>query len=48
VAESARISLAGRERPYDEEGVIGVLNQLKEQDLLDILVYLTSIQSVQP
>jgi hypothetical protein len=36
------------EPPHDEDGVIDVLNQLKEQDLLDILAYLTSIQSVQP
>lgn len=36
------------DRPHDEDGVIGALNQLKEQDLLDILAYLTSIQSVQP
>lgn len=36
------------ERPHDEDGVIGVLNQYKEQELLDILAYLTSIQTVQP
>lgn len=39
--------LAG-ERPHDEEGKRGVLNQLKEQDMQDILAYLTSIQSVAP
>jgi hypothetical protein len=36
------------ERPHDEEGKRGALNQLKEQDLQDILAYLTSIQSVAP
>lgn len=36
------------DRPHDEDGAIGALNQLKEQDLLDILAYLTLIQSVQP
>ena len=39
--------LAG-ERLHDEEGKRGVLSQLKEQDLQDILAYLTSIQSVAP
>lgn len=32
------------ERPHDEEEVGGLLNALKEQDQLDILAYLTSIQ----
>jgi len=32
------------DRPHDEEGVVGVLNTLKEQDIQDILAYLTSIQ----
>lgn len=32
------------ERPHDEEGTTGILNTLKEQDILDILAYLTSIQ----
>jgi cytochrome c553 len=33
------------ERPHDEEGKVGVLNKLKEQDLQDLLAYLTLIQS---
>lgn len=32
------------ERPHDEEGPGGILNTLKEQDIQDILAYLTSIQ----
>jgi cytochrome c553 len=32
------------DRPHDEEGVGGVLNGLKAQDIQDILAYLTSIQ----
>lgn len=32
------------DRPHDEEGVVGVLNALKEQDIQDVLSYLTSIQ----
>ena len=36
------------ERAYDEEGVVGVLNQYKEQDLQDLLAYLTSIQAAPP
>lgn len=32
------------ERPHDEEGVTGILNTLKENDIQDILAYLTSIQ----
>lgn len=35
------------ERPHDEEGVGGLLNALKEDDLQDILAYLTSIQELQ-
>lgn len=36
------------ERPHDEETSGGLLNQLKEQDLNDILAYLTLIQGGQP
>ena len=36
------------ERPHDEEEAGGVLNKFKEQDLNDILAYLTLIQSGQP
>jgi cytochrome c553 len=32
------------DRPHDEEGTVGLLNALKEQDIKDILAYLTSIQ----
>lgn len=32
------------DRPHDEEGVVGVLNTLREQDIQDILAYLTAIQ----
>ncbi len=32
------------DRPHDDEGVTGILNTLKEQDIQDILAYLTSIQ----
>jgi cytochrome c553 len=39
----ANLYLKG-DRPHDEEGVVGVLNTLKEQDIQDILAYLTSIQ----
>lgn len=35
------------DRPHDGEGVVGVLNDLKEQDVNDILAYLTSIQEPQ-
>ena len=35
------------ERPHDEEGVGGLLNTLREDDLQDILAYLTSIQEQQ-
>ena len=35
------------ERPHDEEGVGGLLNTLKTQDMQDILAYLTSIQEQQ-
>lgn len=35
------------DRPHDEEGTVGVLNGLKEQDIQDILAYLTSIQEQQ-
>lgn len=35
------------ERPHDEEGVGGVLNALKEEDMQDILAYITSIQEQQ-
>lgn len=36
------------ERAHDEEETGGILNQLKEQDLQDLLAYLTLIQVVQP
>ena len=32
------------DRPHDGEGTTGVLNGLKEQDIQDVLAYLTSIQ----
>lgn len=32
------------DRPHDEEGTVGRLNNLKAQDIQDILAYLTSIQ----
>jgi cytochrome c553 len=32
------------DRPHDEEGTVGVLNSLKEQDVQDVLAYLASIQ----
>ena len=32
------------DRPHDEEGTVGVLNALKEQDIQDILAYVTSLQ----
>lgn len=32
------------DRPHDEEGTVGRLNALKEQDINDILAYITSIQ----
>ena len=32
------------DRPHDETGTVGVLNALREQDVQDILAYLTSIQ----
>ncbi|MFA4968211.1 MAG: c-type cytochrome [Sulfuritalea sp.] len=35
------------DRPHDEEGVGGLLNTLKSQDMQDILAYLTSIQEQQ-
>jgi cytochrome c553 len=35
------------ERPHDEEAIGGVLNKLKEEDLQDILAYVTSIQERQ-
>ncbi|MBL8486814.1 MAG: c-type cytochrome [Rhodocyclaceae bacterium] len=35
------------ERPHDEEGVVGILNALKEQDIQDILAYLTTLQDPQ-
>jgi cytochrome c553 len=36
------------DRPHDEEERGGLLNQLKEKDLQDILAYLTLIQTAQP
>lgn len=35
------------ERPHDEAETGGILNTLKEQDMQDILAYLTSIQEVE-
>ncbi|TRZ94437.1 MAG: cytochrome C [Rhodocyclaceae bacterium] len=35
------------ERPHDDEGIVGILNTLKEEDLQDIIAYLTSIQERQ-
>ena len=35
------------ERPHDEEDVGGMLNTLKEEDMQDILAYITSIQEQQ-
>lgn len=32
------------DRPHEEEGTVGILNEFKEKDLQDILAYLTSIQ----
>lgn len=32
------------DRPHDEEGTVGRLNELKAEDIQDILAYLTSIQ----
>ena len=34
------------ERPHDEEGAKGILNALREQDILDILAYLTTLQEM--
>jgi cytochrome c553 len=36
------------ERSHDDDEALGILSQLKEQDLQDLLAYLTSIQAVQP
>jgi cytochrome c553 len=36
------------ERSHDEVEIRGILNQLKAQDLQDILAYLTLIQAGQP
>lgn len=33
------------ERPHDEDGPVGILNQFKEQGMQDVLAYLTLIQS---
>lgn len=32
------------DRPHEEEGTVGILNEFKEKDLQDVLAYLTSIQ----
>lgn len=32
------------ERPHDEDGATGILNTLREQDIIDILAYLTTLQ----
>ena len=34
-------------RPHDEEGIGGLLNALKEEDMQDILAYITSLQEQQ-
>jgi cytochrome c553 len=36
------------ERSHDDDEALGILSQLKEQDLQDLLAYLTSIQAAQP
>ena len=36
------------DRPHDEVELGGLLNQFKEQDLLDLLAYLTSMQAAPP
>lgn len=36
------------ERSHDDDEAPGILSQLKEQDLQDVLAYLTSIQAEQP
>lgn len=36
------------ERAHDEVEIVGILNQFKEQDLNDVLAYLTSIQVTRP
>jgi len=35
------------DRPHDEEGIGGLLNTLKEEDMQDILAYVTSLQEQQ-
>ncbi len=35
------------ERPHDEEAIGGVLNKLKEEDMQDILAYITTLQEQQ-
>lgn len=35
------------ERPHDEEGTGGLLNALKEDDMQDVLAYLTTLQELQ-
>ena len=35
------------ERPHDEEGIGGLLNKLKEEDMQDILAYITTLQEQQ-
>jgi len=35
------------ERPHDEEGIGGLLNALKEEDMQDILAYITTLQEQQ-
>ena len=35
------------ERPHDEEGVGGLLNKLREEDMQDILAYITTLQEQQ-
>jgi cytochrome c553 len=35
------------ERPHDEEGIGGLLNKLREEDMQDILAYITTLQEQQ-
>lgn len=35
------------DRPHDEEGLVGLLNKLKDEDMQDILAYITTLQEQQ-
>ena len=35
------------DRPHDEEGAGGLINKLKEEDMQDILAYITTLQEQQ-